>query len=537
MTERRVETDFLVLGSGIAGLRAALGLARHGRVLVVTKDQPTESNTGYAQGGVAVALAVDDDVSLHLSDTLGAGAGIVSQPAARVLVEEGPARIRELASWGARFDREAGRFHFTREGAHSRHRVLHALGDATGWEMVRALLDKARRTPTVEVQSFACSTDLVLDGGRVVGCRFLDERGEEAVVVAGATLLATGGCGQVFAETTNPPVATGDGVAMGLRAGAALLDMEFVQFHPTALAITGAPRFLVSEAVRGEGARLMNAAGERFTDELLSRDQVARAIFREERAGRGPVALDLRHLDADRVRTRFPRIHATCLRYGVDITRDPVPVTPAAHYVMGGVATDLHGRTTLPGLYAAGEAAGTGVHGANRLASNSLLEGLVFGARAADAMASDRNPGPGLTSVPEPPTARDTGRVPSPGEDTALGSGFSRAELRQQTWRCLGLERDAVGLEDLLTFLTRPSGAPAPAARPAGRTEAEDRNLAAVAWAIATSALFRRESRGAHFRTDFPQPDDARFRGHTLLEGGRPRTADVEEPLAAEARR
>src|SRR5262245_53426096 len=254
--ENTLRADYLVLGSGIAGLRAALGLARHGRVLVVTKDQPTESNTGYAQGGVAVALAADDDVSLHLDDTQKAGAGIVSEAAARVLVEEGPARIRELASWGARFDREEGRFHFTREGAHSRHRVLHALGDATGWEMVRTLLDKARRTPAIEVRSFSCSTDLVLRDRRVVGCRFLggDAPDGETIVLARATLLATGGAGQVFQETTNPPVATGDGVAMAWRAGAALLDMEFVQFHPTALAVPGAPRFLVSEAVRGEGA-------------------------------------------------------------------------------------------------------------------------------------------------------------------------------------------------------------------------------------------------------------------------------------------
>src|SRR5262245_19462608 len=314
MSGETIRTDFLVLGSGIAGLRAALGLARRGRVLVVTKDQPTESNTGYAQGGVAVALGADDDVSLHLGDTLGAGAGIVCPDAARVLVEEGPERIRELASWGARFDREQGRFHFTREAAHSRNRVLHALGDATGWEMVRTLLEKTRNTQGIDVRSFACSTDLVVVDGRVAGCRFLHEEGAETVVLARATLLATGGAGQVFAEITNPTVATGDGVAMGLRAGASVLDMEFVQFHPTALAVAGAPRFLVSEAVRGEGAFLRNGAGERFTNELAPRDQVARAIFRENHEGRGPVTIDVRHLPAERIRTRFPRIVATCAR-------------------------------------------------------------------------------------------------------------------------------------------------------------------------------------------------------------------------------
>jgi L-aspartate oxidase len=525
MTSEILRADFLVLGSGIAGLRAALGLARHGSVLVVTKDQPTESNTGYAQGGVAAAVGADDRTDLHLTDTVEAGAGIVSSAAARVLVEEGPERIRELAAWGARFDREAGRLHFTREGAHSRDRVLHARGDSTGWEMVRALLEKTRRAPAIEVRSFACSTDLALCEGRVAGCRFLGDAagGRETTVLARATLLATGGAGQVFAETTNPAVATGDGIAMGLRAGAALLDMEFVQFHPTALALPGAPRFLVSEAVRGEGAYLRNGAGRRFTEELAPRDQVARAIARENAAGRGPVTLDLRHLDAQRVRTRFPRIHATCLRYGIDIVKDLVPVTPAAHYVMGGVATDLHGRATLPGLYAAGEVAGNGVHGANRLASNSLLEGLVFGARAALAMADDQNPVPSEPAC-LPAASRETRpRQPGLGDD-----------LRRRAWECLGLERDAAGLRGLIAFLetVRPFGP----LRPADRGAVEDANLADVARAMAASALFREESRGAHFRTDFPKTDDARFRGHTLLEAGRPRLADTECPVAVETR-
>jgi L-aspartate oxidase len=522
-TSQGIRTDYLVLGSGIAGLRAALELARHGDVLVVTKDQPTESTTGYAQGGVAVALATDDDVDLHLEDTVQAGAGLVSREAARILVEEGPRRIRELAAWGARFDREGGRFHFTREGAHARNRVLHALGDATGWEMVRTLLERAHRTPRVRLQSFTCSTDLVVEDGRVLGCRFLSEDGGEAEVLARTTLLATGGAGQVFAETTNPPVATGDGVAMARRAGASLLDMEFVQFHPTALALPDAPRFLVSEAVRGEGARLLNAAGERFTDELLPRDQVARAIAREAADGRGPVTLDLRHLEAERVRTRFPRIHATCLRYGVDITRDLVPVTPAAHYVMGGVATDLHGRSTVDGLYAAGEAAATGVHGANRLASNSLLEGLVFGARAAEAMAGDDHR-PGRPAADVPGDARDGDWPPG-----------TRDELRRRNWAALGLERDAAGLAAHLRSLEAWRAA-APR-RPSSRSALETLNLLEVARAMAASALFREESRGAHHRADFPHPDDRRFLGHTLLGGdtSAPRLTDVELPLTVNA--
>jgi L-aspartate oxidase len=519
MTET-LETDYLVLGSGIAGLRAALSLARHGRVLVVTKDQPTESNTGYAQGGVAVALGPDDDTDQHLDDTLKAGAGLTSPAAGRVLVDEGPERIRELASWGARFDREAGRLHFTREGAHSRNRVLHALGDATGWEMVRALLDKTQHAPSIQVRSFACSTDLVLREGRVVGCRFLDDvqGSREVSVLARATLLATGGVGQLFERTTNPAVATGDGMAMAQRAGAALLDLEFVQFHPTALALPGAPAFLVSEAVRGEGAWLVDGSGERFTDELGPRDQVARAIHRQQQAGRGPVSLDLRHLDPELVKRRFPRIHATCLRYGVDITRDLVPVTPAAHYVMGGVASDLHGRTTLPGLYAAGEVAGTGVHGANRLASNSLLEGLVFGARTAEAMAADVNPEPAVVAP-----ADVVEGVPSPVDEAA------RQELRRRAWSELGLERSAAGLRDLLGFLA-PLLRQSVSVPAASRAAVEQRNLTELAFGMATSALFREESRGSHFRTDFPVADDARFLGHTWLEAAEPRLVDLDLP-------
>jgi L-aspartate oxidase len=320
----------------------------------------------------------------------------------------------------------------------------------------------------------------------------------------------------VFAETTNPEVATGDGIAMGLRAGAALLDMEFVQFHPTALAVPGAPRFLVSEAVRGEGAYLRNARGERFTEELAPRDQVARAIAREVREGRGPVSLDLRHLDAERVRTRFPRIAATCARHGIDITRDPVPVTPAAHYVMGGVATDLHGRSTVPGLYAAGEVAGNGVHGANRLASNSLLEGLVFGARAAEAMAEDDNPQP----------SDDAGSVLRGPAGPSQPTGPTQ-ELRDRVWTGLGLERNATSLKDLLDWLDT--------VRREGETDAADRVGVDVARAMAVSALFREESRGAHFRTDFPERDDARFRGHTLLEPAGPRLVDVEVPTVVHA--
>jgi L-aspartate oxidase len=301
--------------------------------------------------------------------------------------------------------------------------------------------------------------------------------------------------------------------------------MEFVQFHPTALCIAGAPPFLVSEAVRGEGALLVNGRGERFTEELGPRDQVARAIHREEREGRGPVTLDLRALDAERVRSRFPRIHATCLRYGIDITKDLVPVTPAAHYVMGGVATDLHGRATLPGLYAAGEAAATGVHGANRLASNSLLEGLVFGARAAEAMTADSNPAPD----DRPPLSREEGAA-DPGLEAS-----DPDPLRHRAWAQLGLERDGAGLRDLLGFLAILRQGLA-RGTPGRRAGVEAKNLADVAWAMATCALFREESRGSHFRTDFPRIDDARFLGHTRLEGGEARLVDLALSMSVGAR-
>jgi L-aspartate oxidase len=502
-----------VLGSGIAGLRAAIALARHGQVLVATKDDPVESNTGYAQGGVAVAMGSDDEPALHLEDTLRAGAGLVCRAAAEVLVEEGPERIRELSAWGARFDRDLGRVQFTREAAHSRSRVLHALGDATGWEMLRALLERSRTTPGLTVRGTACCTDLLVEGGRVIGCRFVSG-GASFEVLARATLIATGGAGQVFAETTNPEVATGDGIAMALRAGARLADLEFVQFHPTALAVPGSPRFLVSEAVRGEGAYLRNGKGDRFVDELRPRDQVARAIDSELREGRGPVSLDLRHLGAERVRSRFPRICATCQRHGIDATTDPVPVSPAAHYLMGGIATDLDGRSSLPGLWAAGEAACTGVHGANRLASNSLLEGLVFGARAGASMAAHAGPEPAApASLGEPSVAEVPGL---------------REELRRRAWLQLGLVREAAGLRALIEFL-EPRRQPAP---PADRAAAELRNLVDLTHAMARCALFREESRGGHYRSDFPDTE-ARFAAHTWLDAGGVRLGEGASVLGA----
>ena len=510
------ETDFIVVGGGIAGLRAAIGLAEAGRVLVVSKQEVTESNTQYAQGGIAVALSDDDEVELHLQDTIDAGDGLVNVEAARILVEEGPQRIQELIEWGTEFDRSGSKLTFTREAAHSRSRILHAHGDSTGREIGRALVARARTLPNIEFTEFEFTADLCLDGGRVSGVSLLAPDGTQASVRARAVLLATGGAGQVYSDTTNPSVATGDGIAMAYRAGAAISDMEFFQFHPTALSVPGAPRFLLSEALRGEGALLLNPAGERFMQryhpraELAPRDVVARAIVREiaASAARPAVAyLDMRHLDSARLRERFPRIYATCRQYGVDITSDLVPVRPAAHYLMGGIKTDLDGRSTISGLYSAGEAACTGVHGANRLASNSLLEGLVFGARVAEAMREEQ--AGSLAKRSDSASAVNAFILdPKPVLD----------QLRRAMWEHAGVIRNREGLVNLQAQIAdwqRSMGTGS------SRQHIELRNLLIVGRLIAESALAREESRGAHFRSDFPEHEDEKFRRHSIVLRGR----------------
>src|ERR1700691_1220296 len=386
--------DFLVIGAGVAGLRAAIELASAGSVLVIAKDTLRESSSEYAQGGIAVALSDDDEVELHEQDTLYAGDGLCDREAVHTLVEEGPAAIQDLIDWGAEFDREGQKLSFTREGAHSRNRILHAHGDSTGREIARTLYRKAGSLANIRFESYSAITDLLIANERATGAVIFDEKsGALRDVRSRAVLLATGGLGRVFKETTNPDVATGDGVAMAWRAGAEIGNIEFVQFHPTALHVEGAPRFLLSEALRGERAILRNIDGEAFMKryhplmDLAPRDVVSRSIIAEMRRTNAPhVWLDLTSRDADFIRHRFPRVYETCLAYGVDIAREPAPVPPAAHYAMGGVWSDLEGRSTVSGLYAAGEVASTGVHAANRLASNSLLEAVVFGLRAGRAM-------------------------------------------------------------------------------------------------------------------------------------------------------
>jgi L-aspartate oxidase len=524
--------DFLVMGAGVAGLRAAVELARHGDVLVVTKESVAESNTHYAQGGIAVALEGDHDVALHLEDTVNAGDGLVYRPAAEALVAEGPQRVAELIEWGAHFDREAGELLRTREGAHSLPRILHANGDATGAEISRSLAAFARASHRIRFAEWTMVARLVTAGGRIAAADLasisspLTSPPAFTRVTARAVLIAAGGAGQVYSDTTNPAVATGDGIALAFQAGAELADMEFYQFHPTAFSLPGAPRFLISEALRGEGAWLRNSAGERFMEryhprlELAPRDVVARAIAREGIAPDGsplPVYLDMRHVRAINPRLRFPGISAFLAGYGFDLSRDLIPVRPAAHYLMGGVRTGLDGRTTVPGLYAAGEAACTGVHGANRLASNSLLEGLVFGARAARAMLADA---PAADSVPLSEQLAP-GQSPQPlsaAEEVEVEAIIS--QLQSTMWLNAGLLRDQAALRLGLAAQSASAAALATftSACKWSRRFAEALSLNTVAHAILVSALARTESRGAHFRNDHPHRDDAIFRKHSVFD-------------------
>jgi L-aspartate oxidase len=539
------QVDFLVMGAGVAGLRAAVELARHGEVLVVTKESVAESNTHYAQGGIAVAMEGDADVALHLDDTINAGDGLVYRPAAQALVAEGPVRVAELIEWGAAFDSEAGELLRTREGAHSLPRILHANGDATGAEISRSLAAFARVHKRIRFAEWTTVTGLVVADGRVIAADLLNcERRPQRVlerVSARAVLVAAGGAGQVYSDTTNPAVATGDGIALAAQAGAQLADMEFYQFHPTALSLAGAPRFLLSEALRGEGAILRNDRGERFMEryhpllELAPRDVVARAITREGMGSKPGevriVHLDMRAVQGIDLHHRFPGISAVLARYSLDLSRDLIPVRPAAHYLMGGIRTDLFGRTTLPGLYAAGEAACTGVHGANRLASNSLLEGLVFGVRAAQSMLDDCLPQGRDAEVslapPAPLTAAEQARL----EEIIT-------TLQAAMWAYAGLLREGSTLRLGLAAQKACAEALAELAGQFGegkvsRRLAEAQAMNRVAHAILASALARTESRGAHFRNDFPQRDDANFLKHSIFQSTS--SADREEPVAFEA--
>jgi L-aspartate oxidase len=512
-----LRADFLIIGSGIAALRAAAELAGAGDVLILTKAEPTEGNTGYAQGGIAAAVGPGDSPELHGADTIAAGDGLCDERAVSALVEDGPRYVRELIEWGARFDCDAdGEPALAIEGAHSARRVLHAR-DATGREIGRVLWQRVSMLPRVSAHAHARVVQLLVENGRCVGAGFLQDDGSLATAGAPLVLLATGGAGQAFRETTNPAVATGDGVAMAYTAGARVADLEFVQFHPTALNVPGQPRFLLSEALRGEGARLLNSEGEAFmrrydpAGDLAPRDRVARGIAREAERTGAPVYLSLEHLDPAFVHARFPLISEACRRAGLDLARDRVPVGPAAHYVMGGVRTDLDGRTSIPGLYAAGEVACTGVHGANRLASNSLLEGLVFGARAGRAMRASRGPDWPVESekVVEFDRGALSGSMPDGLRSVTAG------EAQDIMWRQVGLFRDREGLTSALAALEpawRAVDARLRAREPLDAEAWRTASLTIVARLIARAALRREESRGAHYRADYPQRDDIHWK-------------------------
>lgn len=515
--------DVAIIGGGIAGLSVALRLPPHMRVALFTKGKLGESNTRYAQGGMAVALGEDDSPDLHFQDTLVAGAGLCDEEAVRILVEQAPAAARWLIDMGVQFDRAQPGDHahatpdgllLGREGAHSRWRVLHAGGDATGAEIERALLAALQTRPTLVVYEETFVQELLCEDGRCVGVQAIGRNGEPFTLLAGATILANGGAGGLWLHTSNPAGATADGLALAWRAGAALADLEFMQFHPTVLAVGNGTSHLVSEAVRGEGAYLRNHAGERFMPryseqaELAPRDVVARAILSEMVVEQTTCQyLDLRHLPAESIRARFPSITATCREYGLDLATDLIPVAPAAHYCMGGVLVDTNGQTTVPGLYAVGEVACTGVHGANRLASNSLLEGLVYGIRIADHLAQEP------IAHTSQAWQRQTIFIPYDDslreEDSTSADADSRmaqqvrGDVRQLMWRFVSLSREQESLVHAQQQIRRWRRSLATLS--ATETELlETLNMLQVAELVVAAALERRESRGSHWRRDYP---------------------------------
>ena len=533
--------DVLVVGGGVAGLRAAIAAADGGRdVLLLAKDTVAESNTWYAQGGIAAVLSPLDSVEAHVQDTIRVGAGLCDPAAVRVVVEEGPKRVLELLSWGANFDKQVGNPYdlaFGLEAGHSAARILHAYGDATGRELSNTLIRTVRERENITVVERAFAVDLLTDddqGGGCVGVLALVE-GRLTVIWAHQTVLATGGAGQLYRETTNPKIATADGHAMAYRAGAVLKDMEMVQFHPTTLYVAGSGRALITEAVRGEGGRLIDRNGHRFMPEvhadaeLAPRDVVSRGIVAQIRkTNHTHVFLDVRHLDAAAFARRFPGLMELLGQFEIDPAKDPIPVHPSAHYFIGGVSADGHGRTSLPGLLAVGECACSGLHGANRLASNSLLEGLAFGERAGRVAAEQV----GAEAVEFPQRLRHD--VPA-STRTELDVADVRSSLRSVMWRNAGIERggDRLGeTREIIGFWSRyvmdkafdpaAGGGPAPAGL-------ELQNMLTVCFLIASAAEARTESRGVHYRTDFPDRDDAHWR--TRLRWRRPMTTPTPEAV------
>jgi L-aspartate oxidase len=514
------ETDFIVIGAGVAGMRAAIELASAGRVLVLSKAQTAPSSAHSATAEITAAPSDEDEVILHLKDTLVAGDGLCRQEAVKTLVEEGPERIEELISWGKQ-DRHGTKLTFETEASYSHSHVLRAPGDSTGGEILRVLQTKVRACKNISVLEGEFSTGLLTDPGsedqRVAGASLISEKGLPEEVACSAVLLATGGLGQLFRNTTNPEAATGDGMAMAFRAGAEVSDMEFIQFHPTALYMKKVPRFLFSEALRSEGAYLRNIEMDRFMHkyhplaEQAPADLVARAIMHEMEVSRAKdpfVYLDLTHMNAATVQKRFPRIYATCMKHNIDITEDVIPVRPAAHFSIGGVRTDLSGKTSRAGLYAAGETAATGVHGANRLAGNSLLEGLVYGARAGKAMRVELKLG-------HKPAG---GQKKAASQNGPVNTGIEEliGQIQDIMWKNAGIVRSRTGMQEAIQAL---EGLAPRVAHPRTRRSHEAANLHLAGLLVARSALAREESRGSHYRIDNPGHDDEKFLKHSVVKG------------------
>ncbi len=503
-------TDVLVIGAGLAGLRAALEVPPDLDVLVVTKDQIDESNSRYAQGGIAGVLSPEDRFENHVEDTLIAGDGLCDPAVVEAVIRAAPHEIERLVGWGTHFDLENGELALTREGGHSHRRIVHALGDATGHEVMRAVIAQARTADNISIWDDAFTLDLLTDEGQCVGAAVSRAQRGPVLVWAKQTILASGGCGMVYRETTNPPVATGDGMAAAFRAGAILRDMEFMQFHPTVLYVAGSARYLVSEAVRGEGAYLRDIDGERFMlqhdprAELAPRDVVSRAIFRTMEKTQHPnVYLDLSHLPRSIVESRFPGIGKVCRSFGLDMAVDRIPVRPGAHYMIGGVQVDSDGRTSLPGLWAAGEVTSSGLHGANRLASNSLVEGLVYGGICGRNAAEAARNQPDWRTVPRLQHSRST--TPT---EAALDTTDLTNSLRSMMVRRMGIVREGNRLKraaEEVAFWGRYAMCREFAGDKSGW---ELQNLLLVAQLMIASATARTESRGTHFRCDFPQHND-----------------------------
>ncbi len=502
------DPPFLVVGSGVAGLRAAISASRYGHVLILNKGGLNESASQNAQGGVAAAINEEEgEIDSHYQDTLDAGRGLCDADAVRVLVEEGPRRIQELIEWGAKFDKIGAQFATALEGAHRKSRILRAYGDATGAEIVRTLVEQARKIPNLHLLPNHFAVDLIVENGLCSGAYVLDQASNHIdLILARGVILTTGGAGQVFSRTTNPTVATGDGIAMAMRAGAVVSDMEFVQFHPTSLFLPDAPPFLLSEAMRGEGGLLRNSDDKLFMAsfhpdaELAPRDIVTRAIWHQMRQGQR-VFLDLTHLPPAFVRERFPTIDKTCRAFGINIARDKIPVAPAAHYMMGGIKTDLFGKTSIDRLWAAGEVAATGVHGANRLASNALLEGLVFGARVGD----DLQKAPPFPPASPPASVRALGPRPYPLSDPEKYHAVQKC-VKETMWNDVGIIRSATSLERAMKKIKEYEWVVSE--QGVSRLALETRNLVIVAEAVITAAQARKESIGAHFLEEEARPPE-----------------------------